>query len=833
MEYARELELMRQREREHEREQQGRKAALSAESMVLLEEIKSTDLADSKIVNDQQALKLIGGNEYLGGLFQDHLGEWGKPISQIARESETERQSRMVMSAIESARAGESTAITPTTVRYAGTSNELVLPDVPRYRVEGHGALRALEAGTSKIFDSYENCHKGLTELVEDMDRKWPAFKATLTQIVAHPEHRLTHFKGDRESAFQVSAYVLHHPLTLLWKGLRDALVNIKQTMAALQETEVFETDFKDMFYHFPVHPEDRPYLGVRKPFGSGYVRFARLPMGAATSPYHCSRLTYVWQDELHRQEPFAGRWAANLPGDAAYDSSRPLLARYKSDGMPAADDFLYVDDALGIAPSRAAAVAALRTLVVHGGSFGFVMKYSKIRDPAQSQRSFNGFDIETRPSCGGPMIRLREETRDAALSLVDALLGDRTSMQRDGISRRRLAQIVGKLQSLCPAVPHGTTFLRRLYDSVHCLHLSPEERPGTDYECAVWLDDEHWKDVRWWATALREHAGFRLLTNRDVHTRIHFTDGSGTGTGGCSHDFRGALPEVSFFSGLWSKAAASMTSNWKELRSILIALRRERTRAAQSGVESPLRQCRIYHATDNMVSESILARGTSTAPALQQLMREIAYELMVQQCALIPVHVAGKRLIAQGTDGLSRGQTAVGTMSGEVADVGVYNPLGGGIPDVPPSLRAWCRARYGEQPHLRYPDQWTADHVVGRDTLFYPHPLLARDALQAFRRHRMLDPAATAATFLLPRRLHSQWQRQLRGFQITVIKAGEGGHWPASEFEALIVARAEPWAPALPPPPPQARTQGRRARGTFRRAPTARDGRARRTHRR
>ena len=597
----------------------------------------------------------------------------------------------------------------------------------------------------------------------------------------------------------------------------------------------LFETDFKDMFYHFPVHPDDRPYLGVRKPFDSGYVRFKRLPMGAATSPYHCSRLTYIWQDELHRRAPYAGKWSVNLPGVDGYDPGLPMLSRRDTrDGSPAADDFLYVDDALGIAPTRERAVQALRTLVVHGGSYGFVMKYKKIKDPAQSQRSFNGFDIETRPEYGGPMIQLREEVRDATLSLVDALLAERSSMQRDGISRRRLAQVVGKLQSLCPAVPHGTTFLRRLYDSVHCLHLPPEQRPGTDYECAVWLDKEHWKDVQWWSTALREHSGYRLLTNRDVHTRIHFTDGSGTGTGGCAHDFRGALPEVSFFSGLWDKAAASMTSNWKELRSILIALRRERTEAARQGRESPLRQCRIYHATDNMVSESILARGTSTAPPLQQLMREIAYELMVQQCALIPVHVAGKRLIAQGTDGLSRGQTAVGTMSGDTDDVQAYNPLGGGLPDLPPALRRWCRARYGEQPHLREPDDWTADNVKGNDTLFYPHPLLARDALMSFRRHRMLAPSTTAATFLLPRRLHSQWQRQLRGFSVTVIPAGAGAHWPATEFEALVVARAERWTPRLPSPPHRPSQVGRRlGRGTSPRGPRAQSGRATRFRRR
>ena len=160
-------------------------------------------------------------------------------------------------------------------------------------------------------------------------------------------------------------------------------------------------------------------------------------------------------------------------------------------------------------------------------------------------------------------------------------------------------------------------------------------------------------------------------------------------------------------------------------------------------------------------VSESILAKGTSTSPRLQQLVREIAYEQLLQQCLLIPVHVAGKRLIAQGTDGLSRGQTAVGAMAGDVAGVQHWNPLHGGLPTIRKPLLEHCRNIFGHQPHLRHPDSWTADCIVGRDTLWYPHPLLARRALQIFLRHRMQRPHTTAATFLLPRRLTTVWGRR------------------------------------------------------------------------
>ena len=159
------------------------------------------------------------------------------------------------------------------------------------------------------------------------------------------------------------------------------------------------------------------------------------------------------------------------------------------------------------------------------------------------------------------------------------------------------------------------------------------------------------------------------------------------------------------------------MTSNWKELRSILIALRKERVKADNAGVRTPLWRTRIYHLTDNLVSESILTKGTSSSPKLQQLLREIALEQQLQQCDLIPMHVAGKRLIYQGTDGLSRGQKNAGSLSGDVTDVRGYNPLATAPAPIPGPLqtlghspprrpdRAVATAAMDSGPHTRTVD--------------------------------------------------------------------------------------------------------------------------------
>ena len=555
----------------------------------------------------------------------------------------------------------------------------------------------------------------------------------------------------------------------------------------------MFETDFKDHFYHYKIRPEDRRHLGVRRPRGGGLRRFTRLPMGMASSPGLCSSRTCVWEEELLAHGPFAGEVEINIPGCDAYDPSMPMFYRVGADGQPVAVALVYVDDLFGLAPSRSKAMSALRTAVQRAGRFGFHLKYSKVKCPRQHSRTFHGFTVDTRVEHGGPKICVRPEVLRETTTMVDLAL------RSPRLVRRALARLVGKLLSIAPAVPHGVTFLRRLWDSLYGLHLPAERRPSyNDYDSEVAIDDEHRKDLVWWASALSESDGTYLLRDRAVRTRMHYTDGSGFGTGGCGYDLgKGAMPRVEFFAGLWRGEATSMTSNWKELRSILLALRRERQRGERTGTRPSLWRTRIYHATDNVVSESILLKGTSTSPKLQQLLREIAYEQRLMQCDLVPVHVAGKRLIAQGTDGLSRGQTHVGSMSGTTTNVDEFNPLTARPSAPAPPLAEWARQRWPDHRLLVQPDQWTAAHVCGKATLWMPPPMLARRAVTTFLRCRMMAPETTSAVFLLPRRHTAPWRRQLRHFaSVTRVRAGEGAHWPESEFEPLVVAVCPRWVP-------------------------------------
>ena len=90
-------------------------------------------------------------------------------------------------------------------------------------------------------------------------------------------------------------------------------------------------------------------------------------------------------------------------------------------------------------------------------------------------------------------------------------------------------------------------------------------------------------------------------------------------------------------------------SSNWKELRTILLALERHSSSNA-------LRGLLVFYFTDNMVSYHILRSGSSTNPDLNSLIRYITLLELNMGCRLEVVHVPGDVMISQGTDYLSRG---------------------------------------------------------------------------------------------------------------------------------------------------------------------------------
>jgi hypothetical protein len=68
------------------------------------------------------------------------------------------------------------------------------------------------------------------------------------------------------------------------------------------------------------------------------------------------------------------------------------------------------------------------------------------------------------------------------------------------------------------------------------------------------------------------------------------------------------------------------------------------------------LTQSTLFYFTDNLVSSYIVSNGSLSSPELQKLLRRLKYLELVLDIRLEIIHIPGLHMIAQGTNGLSRG---------------------------------------------------------------------------------------------------------------------------------------------------------------------------------
>ncbi|HEY9814960.1 MAG TPA: hypothetical protein V6D20_04030, partial [Candidatus Obscuribacterales bacterium] len=226
-------------------------------------------------------------------------------------------------------------------------------------------------------------------------------------------------------------------------------------------------------------------------------------------------------------------------------------------------------------------------------------------------------------------------------------------------LSRLSLAVVTGVLQSIVEATPQriGQNHLRALYDDLHRLEaVDRETLSGSEiYHTTVLLTPPSHSALQWWISHLQEHPGATTCRARSTGGLVmKWGDGSGTGTGGTTEFYpvdpsQAHSPHMETWMGTWGAKARPQSSNWKEARTVLEALRQDEESAR-------LKDCTVFYMTDNLVSYYIIKGGSSRSPGLHHLVQEILATTERQECRLEVVHVPGTLMITQGTDGLSRG---------------------------------------------------------------------------------------------------------------------------------------------------------------------------------
>ena len=634
-------------------------------------------------------------------------------------------------------------------------------------------------------------------------------------------------------------------------------------------DTWLGDIDLGEMFLNFWLDPRLRAYTGVditgfctdEERAGRSVVweRWERLLMGFRPSPYTTIR-QLLWGEEIvrgDRSDPKnIFRWERirlNLPGSPIFDPILPWVSKVFTARLENGEDVeriacdfaTFVDDMRAAGYSLEATWQALRVIASR-------LNYLGIQDAPRKRRS----PFKTR---GGAWT-------GALQRIYTALIVSLTSQQKWDKGKRIIRGLLAEVRKGL-----GLSLKALLKDRGFMVHLSmtyPILVPflkGLHLTVDSWRegrDDEGWRMARCEIEAMlasrgdeaadliqlepkapdrvfpvprleRDLLSLEALMEGDqpaervirakttVHVVYGFGDASGTGFGSSLTRLKamGSWEKLGpptdpgtnglrYRIGVWGRDAEDASSNYRELRNVVEALED----AEANGV---LADAQVFFCTDNSVAEMAIYKGTSSNLTLYDLVLRMKKLEMRSGCQVLVSHVSGKRMIAQGTDGVSRGNLSEGVMAGR--PMSEFLPFHLSATDRSPALLDWVRSWLGAESELLTPEGWFErghDFDGGRvncDGMWMPRlrsgifvwappPAAADAALEELRKARHKRQESTHV-ILVPRLMTAKWRKQLHKASDCVFEmpAGCGDAWPNEMFEPCLIGFCFPYLPHRP----------------------------------
>lgn len=527
--------------------------------------------------------------------------------------------------------------------------------------------------------------------------------------------------------------------------------------------------DASKFFYQFETIERERKYLGLIHPVTGKHYRYKGLPMGAGNSPALAGRYGASFVRLLQQKRPdlFSGTitpncWRAHYQEGTTYNPAHGFgMVWYDETGLPSVQVYVFVDDFLIHGPTYARTSAALTAFMDLTVDVGLLCHPGKLTPPAHVVK-YVGFLIDTE---GIPTLRIPTAKCDKALAMIDYFLDPPITWLFSGLA---VAVISGVLESLVEATPNraGRQHLSTLYSALGA--TSPEELPTDDtpalslvhkrYYTKVVLPAGPRADLKWWRHILATGSCRSAYGLRAHVLTPTWGDGSGTGTGG-TIEVDGLHLEQ--WMGAWETGILEHSSNWKELRTLALTL--ERLRENKEG-RGRIRGSLVFYFTDNMVTYYIVHSGRSKSPALQTqiaYIKDLERELGIR---LEPIHVPGKAMILQGTDGLSRGVWISDDhvhRPGPSVTAAVFEPVPP-HPDLPSWAASLCDSPV-KPSFERWDQHWDTTRILNGHTLWLPPPTVARQLLYFLLALWTECPTTTSMIILLPRVLQRDWNQVSR----------------------------------------------------------------------
>jgi hypothetical protein len=617
----------------------------------------------------------------------------------------------------------------------------------------------------------------------------------------------------------------------------------------------LFDSDIGECFLNFPNDPKIRPYCGVDlTPFkgqlksrpdyveGVRWECWSRCFMGCKPSPYMAVRFLYLSDefckgDRLSPKNPM--RWDCvrlNLPGSSKFDPRLPRVMKWcKLAARIAGDVLAFMDDERGSGHSLENAWQVHRQYISKQQYLGIQDAPRKTRPPSQTK-------------CGawaGTIMRIERDRMTRSVTQAKWDKGKATIKwfrehfeAGKGYSYKQVLSKKGFLVHLCMTYSFLTPCLKGFHllsDSWRANRVADgwkvQAREWEPYLHQALLDGVLSDDV--YGEMMGRSSGdeapdlvFDTLVTRfpddltalelllaketppvitDMVSRVltviyAFTDASGLGFG----DTFLIKGDIEYTIGIWGSKEEAESSNYRELRNTVDAIERH-------AFDGKLHESVIYFCTDNSTVENVLYHGRSRE---SKLLHELVVRLKVLEAhhgfQLLVIHVSGKRMQAQGTDGVSRGQLSEGVMNGE--SMMSFLPLHETALERSPRLKEWLRKFVSPDLVFLSADGWFErghDHFEGgrvhsdghwRPTLrsgkfvWAPAPAAAWIALEELRKARIKRQKSTHV-FVCPRLMTPEWLRQLNKASDIVITVPVGHPaWPTHMFEPLFIGIVFPF---------------------------------------
>ena len=530
-----------------------------------------------------------------------------------------------------------------------------------------------------------------------------------------------------------------------------------------------FCSDFVDMFYSWVVSSEEGELYLIQTL--DGYFIFRRLAQGSKSSPHVSLKLIYGAMEEFI-EERGSTLPRMQVPGESGFDPEAPPVI-FEDERGRSSETCVWMDDAIASQDTEQESFEMMIEYLKFFERRGMHIAYPKLELPAQRGRTFGGYEIVT--VRGRLEVRLKEPAR---VQTHAAVLG---ALAASGVPSRDLATIAGLLERAAALDVDTRAWVHRLYD------FARGRRGVHWWEERSIVTKEMRKDLRHWAQILAKGLVAHIVRERKTH--IFWGDSSGTRSGGC---VRTASGVVSAWTARWPKAlvAQARGSNYLELRCVLVQLQRLVKQLEETG-ECEVKGGFIILFTDNEFTETVLQHGTACGDATSAIIRAIRKASARLGIKLLVLHVAGTRLIAQGTDGLSRREGPAS--EGEELDTQSWTA--GLAPAKPTDLILnLVDDVFGARTLACSPLR--AGTLAGQRWVVFPHPWHAHFWAETAKVAQVIEPFTTDIVFVLPSRARALWTRSFRGFiQIARVRAGECGElWPAEEHEALYFFHMPRW---------------------------------------